>query len=1124
MRITNNLLIHNMLWSMNNNLVSMNEKQTQLSSGKRIHKPSDDPVGTTRLIKVKSDIAENIQYKENARDAESWLNVSENSLTDTKDILQRIRELAVQGANGTYTDEETSKIAKEIDQLLEELIVNANSTIAGRYLFSGFNTDEPLLNKDGTFNVNITSEKMTDFKSIAYEVAVGESLAVGVNYLDVYGGIPSKNVVTDTFVFGNVAAGESRYGEKTGLKSEHYRIQGAVDHKKDLTAETMTVVVDGVTYTVDTSKLNGQTTQSEYTKILLDAEQTAPPAAYPPPTLSEVAEIYFVPSNNPENKDGELVIESKAFGVSKIALNGWTNAYVKNPDDTPGTNVNPGVLADFEGIFDYRTNYANPKQQLAIKVGGTNYYVASGLMTGTINQAQMLTILGEAKNAQGELLSDAATLSFNSINGAIPEVGILKVTAKEKENETISVVDEAGGFSNPSITEGKSAVQASILGDLDKTVDLRTKNLSFAYKGTTYTVDTSTLDGTAAVNEAIIEAAINAAVDGGGNRLDTVATVDFDDLAGTLSITANTAEDNVTFIYSDQGGAFTSVPTTTVGVAPIIPDFEGSFDVASVVGQPMIFTLDGTTYTVDTVGLDATNFAARVSAATSGGGTLGAVASVSFVENPIGSGIGHLSITSNTAVNGNIDINNSSLLRNVFTTVDGVAYADATKAKTEHIVDITTDLTAPPQTLTYELGGVIYTVDATQLDGNITQSEFIDLIRNASAPIPSTDVLSDVADIEFAPHAGEGNIGTLKIESKTAGADTIAVSGTGDIGIKYPITTGPEKAKIEGTFDYSKVYTAGSELSFEVDGKTYTVGALTFADSAALIAAIENADDGSGNLLGSVMDVSFTPTVGTSGVLVIEEKKGSDAVVNYTDPAGGFSGSVLKKNGTVNDTNVVLTGTEAITDGMVASSNKGTGIQSFVVTYNGETKRIDIDLTDITTTADMATQVNEKLKEAFGLNNDTPAINNVQFEIANDGTKNVVQFIGDGKDDGSSAELKVDVIMSEKPQMIQDIEDFSTALENKDDDGIKEFLGKIDEHLDNVIKTLADIGAKNNRLDFIENRIEDNNIAMTEILSKVQDIDYAEVTLRFKSLESIYRASLSVGAKVIQPTLVDFIQ
>lgn len=47
---------------------------------------------------------------------------------------------------------------------------------------------------------------------------------------------------------------------------------------------------------------------------------------------------------------------------------------------------------------------------------------------------------------------------------------------------------------------------------------------------------------------------------------------------------------------------------------------------------------------------------------------------------------------------------------------------------------------------------------------------------------------------------------------------------------------------------------------------------------------------------------------------------------------------------------------------------------------------------------------------------------------------------------------------------------------------------------------------------------------MKEILTKVQDIDYAEVTIQFKSLESIYRASLSVGAKVIQPTLVDFIQ
>ena len=58
MRMTNNLLIHNMLWNMNNNLVTMSEKQNQLSTGKRISKASDDPVGTTKIIKIKSDIVE----------------------------------------------------------------------------------------------------------------------------------------------------------------------------------------------------------------------------------------------------------------------------------------------------------------------------------------------------------------------------------------------------------------------------------------------------------------------------------------------------------------------------------------------------------------------------------------------------------------------------------------------------------------------------------------------------------------------------------------------------------------------------------------------------------------------------------------------------------------------------------------------------------------------------------------------------------------------------------------------------------------------------------------------------------------------------------------------------------
>jgi len=1122
MRITNNLLIHNMLWNMNNNLVSMNEKQTQLATGKRIHKPSDDPVGTTRIIKVKSDIAENLQYKENVRDAQSWLDVSENSLMDTKDILQRIRELAVQGANDTYTEEETDKIAKEIDQLLEELIVNANSTIAGRYLFSGFNTDEKLLNEDGTYNINITSEKMNDFKTIAYEVAVGEQLEVGTNYLDVYGMVLNDNVVTDTFVFGDVASGESRIGEEEAYAARHSKVQGPVDYKKDMTAETMTITVGTNVFTVDTSMMDGNITQAEYTDIILSAEQTTPAAPFPVPTLADVAEVYFVESDNPANEEGELVIEAKAFGSTAISVNASvTSAFETNPSVTNGENEIVGSTAILEGLFDYGTNYSSPAQQLSFKVGGKNYYVSSVKMNGSIaSDADFINVLNSAENAEGGRLDAVATVAFYSLGG-VGTVGKLTIEALEKKTETITFVDNAGGFANPAVTTGKAAVPASISGPFDKTVDLTSSTLSFYYDGTTYTVDTSTLDGTA--TDAAVIAAINGADDGSGNPLSSVAAATYD--GTTLTVTANSSEDNKYFNYVDTGSGFTATPAKVTGITPVIPDFEGSFNITDVNANPLTFDFNGETYTVTTGAINAANFVATVGAAVDGGGNaLSSVATITFESDPSDANLGNLSITSNSAVDGDIVINNPIGLTDVTTPTAGVAYSAATKPVSESVVDISTVFNSPPDVLSFEVDGTVYAVDATQLDGTITQGEFIDLIKNAPEPLPGTGKLSDVADITFTSHGGDGNIGTLKIEDTSAGTGTITIVDGGGIHVGFPVATDMEKAKIEGTFDFSTDYATDSEsLAFEVDGTVYTVDTSTFDGSiteANFLLAIQNADDGSGNLLSSVANVSFNLDTGTTGQLTIEKTDGANANVRVTDTGGGFTSEPTLLD---TETDAVITGTEEITDAMLADPEKGIGVQSFVVTFNDESKRIDVDLTGITTMAAMETVVNAKLQDAFGIS-DEPPKQNVTFDIFSDGEKDVVRFVADGNEDGSKAFLKVDVIVAEKPQMIQDVEEFSVALSNKDNDRIDQFLGEIDDHLDNVIKNLASIGAKTNRLDFIENRINDNNIAMTEILTQVQDIDFAEVTIKFKSLESIYRASLSVGAKVIQPTLVDFLQ
>ncbi|MBN2900096.1 MAG: flagellar hook-associated protein FlgL [Clostridia bacterium] len=1154
MRITNNLLIQNMLWNMNNNLVSMNEQQTQLATGKRISKPSDDPVGTTRVIKVKSDIAENEQYKENVSDAQSWLDVSENSLMDTKDILQRIRELAVQGANDTYTDEETDKIANEVNQLLEELIVNANSTMAGRYLFSGFKTDTELMNEDGTYKLDITSEKLSDFEAIAYEIAVGEYLEVGTNYLDVYGIVQNDTALMDAFIFDTKSTGNVQYAEATGDAATHSKAQFPFNYKQDLQAATTEVTLDGVTYTLEASKLTGRITQSEFIEILSDAKQTLPAPPGPPaptPTLGDVAEVYYVASDDPTNTAGELVIEAKAFGpividISNMIPAATTLSYdAALPEVVNGVAESVPVHGKIEGYFDYSVNLTSDKD-LAFTMGGITYKVDTSEFDGTLTEADFLELIDNASDSAGNLLKDFVNVNFASKFGT---VGVLTLETKVPSTSTTLIKDNGNAFPDfPKVTagvDGDAGVRARIKGGIDITQDISGSavgDLSFTIAGKTYSVDTSTMDGTLTSDQVLT--LIENAKDASGNLLKDAAEVTYVNVSNPyeLVIEARTPADEVPELV-DNSALFVTGPYLREGQAieenasSVNAKLEGPIDltkdISAGAADSLSFTFGDETYTVNVSTMDGTlseeDFLNVIEAASDGlGGTLSDIAYVSFGNdaNPYNLIIEakNPDSYSPSAVDAN------GLYMGGTTLTDGVADIDPVTTKITGTLDIEKDITGA--TLSYAIGGEVYTVDTSTMDGTLTLNDIQSLIENA--PGGGGGILSDVATVTVNTTL---NPYEFIIEAKDALDDTtVEIIDTGNIYVKSPYTIGvgtvePIKAKIEGTFDYS-VDISGESLTYTVDGTTYTAdlssmdGTLTEAE---FLEVLKNASDGSDGKLSDWMTVSFSSVSGTTGTLTIEQKTGADAVVSaggtvVTTPTG-YSVAPTLTDGVdgVIDTKAIVTGTAKITDEMLSDPVTGVGTQSFVITYNGETERIDIDLSEINTTEELKAAIDLELKTTFGDDGGSPPINNVTFDVVFDGSNDVIQFTAAGRDDGSQVSLKVDVIVSSKPKLMKDIEDFTTALTNKDDEGINEFIGKLDEHLDNVLSVLAGIGAKTNRLDFVENRIDDNNLSMTEILSKVQDIDYAAVTIKFKSLESIYKASLSVGAKVIQPTLIDFL-
>ncbi|WP_265445729.1 flagellar hook-associated protein FlgL [Acetivibrio straminisolvens] len=181
MRITNNMIVNNMINHIGKNLARMDKYQQMLATGKKITVPSDDPVVAARALKLRTDVAQIEQYKTNVKDAISWLEITESALRNVGDILQRARELAVQASSGTATEEDTRKIQQEVEQLRNQLIKLGNSTYAGRYIFSGFKTNTKLLNDDGTFAIDVANTE-----EIIYQIGISDNININVTGGDLF--------------------------------------------------------------------------------------------------------------------------------------------------------------------------------------------------------------------------------------------------------------------------------------------------------------------------------------------------------------------------------------------------------------------------------------------------------------------------------------------------------------------------------------------------------------------------------------------------------------------------------------------------------------------------------------------------------------------------------------------------------------------------------------------------------------------------------------------------------------------------------------------------------------------------------------------------------------------------
>lgn len=186
MRITNTMMTNNLINSINRNLTNVNDYYRQMSTGKKIAMPSDNPIVASRALKFRTIVSETEQYSKNVEQANSWMEITETSFKNINSLMQQMSELCVQGASDSYKYDDRKKIFEEFNSLVDQFESEMNTTYMGRYIFSGYKTDQKAVLDDGTLNPEVYGDPDILNQNIEIEIGVNNYMEINSLAPNVY--------------------------------------------------------------------------------------------------------------------------------------------------------------------------------------------------------------------------------------------------------------------------------------------------------------------------------------------------------------------------------------------------------------------------------------------------------------------------------------------------------------------------------------------------------------------------------------------------------------------------------------------------------------------------------------------------------------------------------------------------------------------------------------------------------------------------------------------------------------------------------------------------------------------------------------------------------------------------
>lgn len=178
-RVTQKTLNARVGANLQRNLDALGRTQQRLSSGKQISRPSDSPAGTVSALRLRAEIRRNEQYGRNADDGIGWLGSADNTLTEGLDLVRKVRELALRGANASASATDRAAMAAEVTQLRQHALTLSNSSYLGQPLFAGTAGVTQAYDASGVYQGNVGSSARTVGAGLTVEVSLAGPAVFG---------------------------------------------------------------------------------------------------------------------------------------------------------------------------------------------------------------------------------------------------------------------------------------------------------------------------------------------------------------------------------------------------------------------------------------------------------------------------------------------------------------------------------------------------------------------------------------------------------------------------------------------------------------------------------------------------------------------------------------------------------------------------------------------------------------------------------------------------------------------------------------------------------------------------------------------------------------------------------